>query len=428
MDARKNLVDSETALAELIDAGHTLVNETSQADVIIVNTCGFIESARQESLNAIFDALYVKQTGKCKAVIAMGCLSQKFAGDLAQEIPDLDAIIGVSHIGSLAQTVKKALGHKQIISTDKPAKKWVEASGRVLSTPPWTAYLRISDGCNNRCAYCAIPDIRGDYRSRPTELVIEEAKRLAQSGVKEIILIGQDLTQFGEDLENTDNLPSLLTELNKIEGLKWIRLMYCYPTKVTDELIDVIAKSEKVVKYIDMPLQHADDKVLAAMNRKGTSADYLKTIDKIRAKMPDAAIRTTFIVGFPGEDEIAYNNLRDFIEQVRFDKVGVFCYSKEIGTKAEKLKPKVPKKIANARFHELMQIQQAISLAKNKEFIGKELEVLVEGNTEDGMFGRTYRDAPEIDGLVMLPKDIAKPGDFIKIKITEAAEYDLAAF
>jgi ribosomal protein S12 methylthiotransferase len=312
----------------------------------------------------------------------------------------------------------------------------VEPGARVQATPSWTAYLKISDGCTNRCAYCAIPDIRGPYRSRPENLIIDEAKRLADSGVKEIVLIGQDLTQYGDDLrvrnaecgmrnDPEPSLAGLVQKLNAIESLHWIRLMYCYPTKVTRELIDAIAGCEKVAKYIDLPLQHGDDGMLRAMNRRGTVAGYERVIADLRAACPEIAIRTTFIVGFPGETEKAFENLLGFVERTRFDRMGAFTYSREEGTPAAKMKNRVPRKVAEARLDRLMRLQQGISLERNRSFVGRTVDVLVEGETDDGMFGRSYRDAPEIDGLVYLPGSKAKPGTFVKAKIADATEYDL---
>jgi len=312
--------------------------------------------------------------------------------------------------------------------------QWIEPASRVQSTPPWTAYLKVSDGCSNRCAYCAIPDIRGPYRSRPERLILDEAKLLADSGVRELVLVGQDLTQYGEDSIPPGMIPGgmesgalaeLIEKLNRIEALHWIRLMYCYPTKVTPELIDAIAGCERVAKYLDLPLQHADDDVLRAMNRRGSASDYEKLIDDLRAACPRIALRTTLIVGFPGETQGAFERLLGFVERIRFDRVGVFVYSREEGTPAAGFGKRVPRKIAAQRYDRLMRAQQGISLERNRSFIGKTMEVLVEGATDDGRFGRSYRDAPEIDGLVYLPASSADPGTFVSATIADATEYDL---
>jgi ribosomal protein S12 methylthiotransferase len=421
----KNLVDSEGALGEIVGAGHEIVTDNSLADVVVVNTCGFVESARQESIEAICDALAYKQAGSCKAVVVIGCLSQRFGDELCDELVEVDAFLGIGHAGKLADTIDRALAGERTHDAACPTGQWIEPDARVQSTPAWTAYLKISDGCSNRCAYCAIPDIRGPYRSRPENLILDEARRLADSGVREVILIGQDLTQYGEDYGKPNSLAGLIRKLNEIEALRWIRLMYCYPTKVTPELIDAIAECEKVVKYVDLPLQHADDGILRAMNRRGSADEYIRVIDDMRAKIPEIALRTTFIVGFPGETEAAFENLMRFVERIRFDRVGAFTYSREEGTPAADLSKRVPRKVAAARYDRLMRLQQAISLERNRSFVGKKMEVLVEGAAQTGMFGRSYRDAPEIDGLVYLPSSSAEPGTFVEATIADATEYDL---
>lgn len=419
----KNLVDSETAIGEMIGAGHEIVGDQSRADVIVVNTCGFIESARRESMQAIRRALRYKKRGSCKAVVVIGCLSQRFG------VEDVDACFGVSHTGKLADAIEQVLGGRRVHDVASPTQQWLEPDARVVSTPPWTAYLKISDGCSNRCAYCAIPDIRGSYRSRPEGLILDEAKRLADAGVREIVLVGQDLTQYGEDMPKQGrqrvSLARLVEKLNDIESLRWIRLMYCYPTKVTRELIEAIAGCERVVKYIDLPLQHADDGILRAMNRRGSVDVYERVIADLRAACPRIAIRTTFIVGFPGETEAAFERLLGFVERVRFDRVGAFVYSREQGTPAARLAKRVPRDVARTRYDHLMRLAQDISLERNRQLIGSSVEVLVEGATADGAFGRSYRDAPEIDGLVYLPGDDAEPGSFVRAAIVDAAEYDL---
>lgn len=420
-------MDSEGALGELVGAGHEVVTDQSHADVIIVNTCGFIESAQQESIEAIDQALEYKKSGSCKAVVVIGCLSQRFGDELRDEMPEIDALLGVEHAGKIAEVIDRTLSGEKTHAVTCPTMQWVEPSAKVQSTPPWTAYVKVSDGCSNRCAYCAIPDIRGPHRSRPQHLIVDEAKRLSDAGVKEIVLIGQDLTQYGEDKNEPNALAKLISKLNRIEALRWIRLMYCYPTKVTPELIDAIANCERVVKYIDLPLQHADADVLKAMNRRGNAEQYAKVIGDLRAACPEIAIRTTFIVGFPGETEAAFGKLMEFVENTRFDRVGAFIYSREQGTPAASLGKRVPRKVAAARYDRLMRLQQGISIERNRRFIGEKIDVLVEGATEDGMFGRSYRDAPDIDGIVYLPASQAKPGEFVRAKIADVTEYDLIA-
>jgi ribosomal protein S12 methylthiotransferase len=421
----KNLVDSEGVLGEIVQAGHRLVTDKSQADVIVVNTCGFIESARAESVEAILDAVEHKKAGNCRAVVVIGCLTQRFARELAEELPEVDAFLGTDHTGKIANVIESALSGRRTVEECGPPRKWIEHKERVLSTPRWTAYVKISDGCDNRCSYCTIPDIRGPFRSRPEEYIIDESKRLADLGVRELILVGQDLTKYGEDYGRPNALPDLLEKINAVEGLRWIRILYCYPTRITPELIDAISGLDKVVKYIDIPFQHGDDAVLKAMNRRGTSADYLRLIDALREKIPDIALRTSFIVGFPGETEAAFDGLIRFLDRIQFDRVGVFTYSREEGTPAASMKPRVSPRIAATRRDRLMRAQQAISSAKNRRFIGKTLEILVEGHTKHGVFGRSYRDAPEIDGLVYVNESYVDPGQFVRVKITAANEYDL---
>ncbi|MHB9037714.1 MAG: 30S ribosomal protein S12 methylthiotransferase RimO [Armatimonadota bacterium] len=421
----KNLVDSEGALGEIAQAGHQIITDQGRADVIVVNTCGFIEGAREESVEAVLDALQYKDSGDCKAVIVMGCLSQRFSSELAAEMPEVDAFLGISHPGKLAETIDSVLEGKRLIDASEPPPDWCEHTPRVQSTPPWTAYLKVSDGCDNRCAYCAIPDIRGRFRSRPEEFIIDEAKRLADNGVREVVLVGQDLTQYGADLGRPNSLPGLLERLNAVDGLHWVRLLYCYPSKVTPELIEAIASCEKVVKYMDMPIQHGDDGVLRAMNRKGNVEQYLRVIDDLRERIPEIALRSTFIVGFPGETDAAFESLLGFVERIRFDRVGVFAYSREEGTPAYSMKPRVNRKIAAARVKRLMELQQGISFEKNHSLIGRTMQVLVEGITDEAAFGRSYRDAPEIDGLVYIRGGEVSLGEFVDVEITEASEYDL---
>ena len=424
----KNLVDSEGALGEIVQAGHEIIADNSRADVIVVNTCGFIESARAESIDAVLEALEYKRRGSCKAVVVIGCLAQRFSEELKTELPDVDVLLGVEHSGKLAGSIERALEGESIVDAPAPVREWVESKARIQSTPPWTAYLKVSEGCNNRCAYCAIPDIRGPLKSRPEELIVDEAKRLADNGVKEIILVGQDLTQYGADENRRNALPELLARLNNIEALRWIRLLYCYPSRITPELIDAVALLERVAKYIDIPIQHGDNKMLAAMNRRGKAEDYIRVIDELRTRVPGIALRSTFIVGFPGETDEAFRNLMEFVKRVRMDRVGTFTYSREEGTPAYNMSGQVSVRKARARLDKLMRLQQQISLECNSAFVGKELEVLVEGRTEDGvLFGRSYRDAPEIDGLVYLPGANAEPGSFVSVRIKEATEYDLVA-
>lgn len=421
----KNLVDSEQALAELVGAGHELVVDQSVADVIVVNTCGFIESARAESIEAILEAVELKKSGKCAAVVVVGCLSQRFGKDLAAELPEVDAVLGIDHVRSVGSVVRKALENRRTLDFEAPPSEWVERTARIRATQPWTAYVKISDGCDNRCAYCAIPDIRGPFRSRPEGLIIDEARRLADEGVKEIILVGQDLTQYGEDLGRPKALPGLLEKLDAVEALRWIRVMYCYPAKVTPELIDAIASLKRVVKYLDLPMQHGDPEVLRLMNRRGTPDDYMRVISSLREKCPEIALRTSLIVGFPGESEAAFRRLLEFVKQIEFDRVGAFAYSSEEGTPAARMKKQVGRRTAQARLDELMALQQAISLERSRKCVGRSLEVLVEGRVGDGVYGRSYRDAPEIDGIAHVRGCDCEPGEFVDVRVTGADVHDL---
>ena len=423
----KNLVDSEGALGEIRQAGHDITTDQSRAQVIVINTCGFIESAKQESYEAIAEAAEHKARGRCQGVVVIGCLSQRYKRQIIDAEPGVDAVLGIGHAGKLAGTIASVLAGNSVVDETGPPCEWIEHAARIQSTPPWTAYIKIADGCDNRCAYCAIPDIRGPFRSRPESLIVDEARQLADAGAKELILVGQDLTQYGADLGRANALPSLLEKLGDIDSLHWIRVLYCYPTKVTPELIDVIASSPRVVKYMDIPLQHGDDMVLRAMNRRGGVDEYLRLVDDLRSACPEIALRSSFIVGFPGETDRAFDNLLAFVESIQFDRVGVFTYSREQGTPAFKLPGRLPKRVADARRDELMQLQQRISLEKNRSFVGKTMEVLVEGRSDNGLFGRSYRDAPEIDGLVYLSGVDADPGEFVQAAITDAEEYDLIA-
>lgn len=421
----KNLVDAEGACGEIASAGYKLVGDLSEADVIIVNTCAFIESARRESVEAIEQAIEYKQTGRCQAVIVTGCLGQRYGADLMKAEPEIDGVLGIYHAGMIADCIGSVLEGKPVVGATSSKQKWMEHECRLRCTPPWVAYVKICDGCDNRCSYCTIPEIRGAFRSRPKKLIVDEVKKLADEGVKEIVLVGQDTTQYGTELYGRPALPDLLEELGDIEPLHWIRVMYCYPTKISDELIELVSKHEKIVKYLDIPFQHGDDQILAAMNRQGSTQDYIKLVEKIRERCPEITLRSSFITGFPGESDQAFENLCKFVEQIQLDRVGVFEYSREEGTRAYSMKPRIPSRIARTRRETLMLLQQQISKSRNQRFVGKTLDVLIEEKTEDGAIGRSYRDAPEIDGLVYVSSTKVEPGEFVKVKITEADEYDL---
>lgn len=421
----KNTVDSEEMLGTIIDAGHTIVNDPSVADIIIVNTCAFIKSAKEESIDAILEAIQYKSK-QCRAVIVTGCLVQRYGHELAAEIPEVDAFVGLGSVGDISKAIANVLDGAKYNDFARKDGWWKSNRNRLLSTGQGTAYLRIADGCDNRCAYCAIPDIRGAYASRDMADVIDEAKRLADLGVKELNLIAQDITKYGTDVSGGPTICDLIDALSGINGIEWIRLLYCYPTRISHQLIDIIASNDKVCKYLDIPLQHSSNRILRMMNRAGTREEYLELFESIREASPDISLRTSFIVGFPGETQEDFYDLMDFMEKVRFDKAGVFRYSREDGTPAYSMHEQVPGGIANQRYNILMQLQQKISLEKNKATIGKKLRVLVE-STNGKIIGRSYKDAPDIDGVVIIDKAITnvRPGDFIDVLIVGAQHYDL---
>lgn len=430
----KNLVDSETMLGLIHEEKYEITNDPSEAEIIIINTCGFIESAKEESINTILQMAEYKKSGSCKYIIVTGCLSQRYAEELFNELPEADAIAGVEVYDEIGSIIKRVMNGERFIMLERSKPDVIYTSKetflpRILTTPSYTAYLKIAEGCDNCCSYCAIPKIRGPYRSKPMEQVLKEAKALAANGVKELIVVAQDTTRYGEDLPGGKLLlADLLKELNKIESLKWIRVMYCYPNNFTDELIETFASLDKVCKYVDLPLQHASNRLLASMNRYDTREEVETLLAKLRKRIPGIVIRTTFIVGFPGETDADFEELKEFVEQQRFENAGVFAYSQEEGTVAGAMPNQIPDEIKQERYHELMALQAQISEEIHKDTEGQTLEVLVEGIEEDGSglhYGRSYREAPDIDGLVFIenPGDI-KPGCFIKVNILQGFTYE----
>lgn len=430
----KNLVDSETMLGLIHEENYEITNDPSEAEIIIVNTCGFIESAKEESINTILQMAEYKKSGSCKYIIVTGCLSQRYAEELFNELPEADAIAGVEVYDEIGSIIKRVMNGERFIMLERSKPDVIYTSKetflpRILTTPSYTAYLKIAEGCDNCCSYCAIPKIRGPYRSKPMEQVLKEAKALAANGVKELIVVAQDTTRYGEDLPGGKLLlADLLKELNKIESLKWIRVMYCYPNNFTDELIETFASLDKVCKYVDLPLQHASNRLLASMNRYDTREEVETLLAKLRKRIPGIVIRTTFIVGFPGETDADFEELKEFVEQQRFENAGVFAYSQEEGTVAGAMPNQIPDEIKQERYHELMALQAQISEEIHKDTEGQALEVLVEGIEEDGSglhYGRSYREAPDIDGLVFIenPGDI-KPGCFVKVNILQGFTYE----
>lgn len=430
----KNLVDSETMLGLIHEENYEITNDPSEAEIIIVNTCGFIESAKEESINTILQMAEYKKSGSCKYIIVTGCLSQRYAEELFNELPEADAIAGVEVYDEIGSIIKRVMNGERFIMLERSKPDVIYTSKetflpRILTTPSYTAYLKIAEGCDNCCSYCAIPKIRGPYRSKPMEQVLKEAKALADNGVKELIVVAQDTTRYGEDLPGGKLLlADLLKELNKIESLKWIRVMYCYSNNFTDELIEAFASLDKVCKYVDLPLQHASNRLLASMNRYDTREEVETLLAKLRKRIPGIVIRTTFIVGFPGETDADFEELKEFVEQQRFENAGVFAYSQEEGTVAGAMPNQIPDEIKQERYHELMALQAQISEEIHKDTEGQTLEVLVEGIEEDGSglhYGRSYREAPDIDGLVFIenPGDI-KPGCFVKVNILQGFTYE----
>ena len=424
----KNLTDTETMLGILSKEGYTITSDEKEADVIVVNTCAFIDSAKEESIGAILEMAELKKE-KCELLIVTGCLAQRYKDDIITELPEVDIILGTTDYALIADAIKafydkgKKLcfvsDENNLVSYDLP---------RVQSTPKYTAYLKIADGCDNFCTYCIIPKLRGKFRSRPVKSIIEEAKRLAKSGVKELILVAQDTAKYGLDLPEKTNLSELIRKITALDSVGAVRLMYCYPENLTDELIVEIKNNDKVIKYIDIPLQHADDKVLKLMNRKGTGAGYLELINKLKTEIPDIAIRSTFITGFPRESEQAFNNLVDFIKKAKLFNAGFFAYSREEGTPAYRLDGQIDEKIKQKRLKKLYSVQQKVVEETNEQFIGKVLTVTAEGFDQNEMvyFGRAYFNAPDIDGKVyFFSAEEVERGESYQVKITQITGYDL---
>ncbi len=416
----KNQVDAEQMLGVLAGSGFEITSDQSEADAIIVNTCGFIESAKEESIEAILEAAKMKK-GKCRKVIVSGCLAQRYKDELLQALPEADAIIGTAQAARIGQICAGLFsGGERVLDVSAPA--MVYGLPRVGTTPSHYRYLKIAEGCSNRCSYCAIPIIRGNFTSRPSASIIDEARRLADEGAKELVLLAQDSTAYRD---GEKDLPQLLKALTRIRGVEWVRLMYAYPGRIDAELMAIMADEQKICKYLDIPIQHFDDAVLAAMNRRGTSEDIRKTIDQLRKKVPGIALRTSLIVGFPGETEAAFKRLLAYVKEAAFEHLGVFAYSPEEGTAACELSPSVPEEIAADRLDRIMKAQAKISLKKNRMLIGTRQRVLIDGMEDMAMIGRLPSQAPEIDGVVYLSETEAMPGEFVDVTITDAREYDL---
>jgi len=423
----KNQVDAEMMLSSLKNAGFEICSAEAEADAIIINTCGFIEAAKAEAIENILEASNYKAEGNCKALIVTGCLAERYRDDVTEEIPEVDVCVGIGSNSKIAEIVKNAIEGKKENSYGE--KTDLDLNGeRILGGYPFSTYLKIADGCDNCCTYCAIPKIRGRMRSRTIEDCVAEAKRLAANGVTELIVVAQDTTAYGMDIYGESRLPELLSELCKIEGLHWIRTLYTYPDKITDELLDVIAGEEKLIKYLDIPLQHVNGDILKRMNRKGDKESLSCLIDKIRAKIPEITLRTTLITGFPGETEEQFCEMAEFVRDKRFDRLGCFTYSAEEGTVAAELDGQIDEQTKTDRMENIMELQMTIALEKNQEKIGTLTEVLVEGWDDyiKCYFGRTVADAPEIDGKVFfMSTRPLKIGDYVKVRINDCIDYDL---
>lgn len=420
----KNLVDSEVMLGLLNKAGHELTNDETEAEAVVINTCAFISDAKEESINTIIEMGRLKKTGRLKKLIVAGCLSQRYKDEIMKELPEIDVIIGATNYDKIVE----AIGTDEDAIVDDINYTPKPVSERIVTTNASMAYFKIAEGCNKLCTYCIIPHIRGRYRSIPMDRLLASAEKLAADGIKELVLVAQETTLYGVDLYGGKKLPELLTKLSDIEGIEWIRLLYCYPEEITDELISVMAENPKICHYIDIPIQHSENEILRRMGRKTSREDIVSLVSKLRTAMPDIAIRTTLISGFPGETQELHDGLVDFVDECEFDRLGVFTYSPEEGTPAAGYEDQVDGELAAKWRDEIMELQQEISYEKNQELIGSIQRVLIEGYlVEDDVYvGITYRDAPGVDGIVFVsaPYELMS-GSFVDVKITEANEYDL---
>lgn len=423
----KNLLNTEVMLAKLVDHGMELVAEDIEADVIVINTCAFIESAKNEAIENILDIAWLKKNRSLKGIVVTGCLPQRYREEIFKEMPEVNCILGTGSLDDICEAVEVAY-KGGTFSSFGDIDKVALGGERVVTTPEYFAYVQIAEGCDNFCSYCVIPSIRGRFRSRNMTEIVDEVKDLASIGVREVCLVAQDTTRYGEDIYGTYALDSLIEEISKIDEIKWIRILYCYPDRITDGLIEEFKTNDKLLKYIDMPIQHINDDILSAMNRRDTSAGIKSIIDKLRREIPGIVIRTTVIVGFPGETEKQYKELRDFIKETKFERLGVFEYSREEGTPAYDMPNQVPESVKKKRMEAIMSDQNRIHNDFNAKFVGSELEVLCEGYDEvsESFYGRSYADATDIDGKIYFssPKRI-REGEFVKVAVTEVIDYDL---
>ena len=431
----KNTVDSEIMLTLLTEHGYEITKQDEEAQAIVINTCAFIQDAQEESINTIIEMGQYKTEGKCEALIVTGCLAQRYADEIFQELPEVDAVVGTGSYEKIVEVMDALLEQHQtrIRKTDQLEKRDLSYYRRTVSTPGYYEYLKIAEGCDNRCTYCIIPKLRGAYRSRRKEDILQEARDLASEGVKELMVVAQDITRYGQDRADGYRLPDLLKDLCKVDGIQWIRLLYCYPEEVSDELIETMRAEPKIVPYIDIPIQHCSNTVLKRMGRRHTKETLERVIEKLRSAMPDIAIRTTLITGFPGETEEEFQEMVDFVKESRFDRLGVFPYSQEEGTPAALLPDQIDETVKQQRQAQLMELQKEISEEASAQMVGKELVALIEGRIpgEGGedyevYSARTYRDAPDIDGFIFITaSEDLRSGDLVRCRVTGAFEYDL---
>ena len=424
----KNLVDSEVMLGLLASRGYEMIDDEQEADIIVVNTCCFIHDAKQESVDNILEMAEYKKTGKLKALIVTGCLAERYRQEIIDEIPEVDAVLGTTAYDKILDAVDEALEGKHFLEMENLQALPVVDTKRQITTGGYFAYMKIAEGCDKHCTYCIIPKIRGTYRSVPIEQLIKEAEELAAQGVKELILVAQETTLYGKDLYGEKSLHKLLKELCKVSGIQWIRILYCYPEEITDELIQVIKEEPKICHYLDLPIQHANDEILNRMGRRTSKQELIDIVTKLRKEIPDICLRTTLITGFPGETEEQHQELVEFVDEMEFDRLGVFTYSPEEDTPAATMPDQIDEEVKLERQAELMELQQEIAFDTAENMIGREMLVMIEGKIADepAYVGRTYRDAPKVDGLIFVETgELLMSGDFAKVTVTGAEEYDL---
>ncbi len=424
----KNLVDTERMLGLLTRDGYSFTDDEQEADIIVINTCCFINDAKEESVNTILEMAELKKTGRLKALIVTGCLAQRYRQEILDEIPEVDGVLGTSSYDEICAVLKKALDGEKTLRLMEADRTPEPGAGRILTTGGHYAFLKIAEGCDKHCTYCIIPNLRGCYRSVPMEDLVREAEELAEQGVKELILVAQETTLYGVDLYGEKKLPELLRRLAAVDGLYWIRILYCYPEEITEELIDTIASEEKICHYLDIPIQHASDRVLKRMGRRTSQEELRERIRTIREKIPDIALRTTLISGFPGETEEDHEILMEFVNEMEFERLGVFTYSAEEDTPAAGFPDQIPEALKEQRRDEVMELQQEIVFEKSEEMFGRVLDVMIEGKLADepAYVGRTYMDAPNVDGYIFVTSgELFVSGDFVRVRVTGASDYDL---